>query len=47
MENGIRRKTDRKKNNKAAWWKKTASTEIAKMITIRTANTLQKIISIL
>ena len=37
---------DRKKYNKAAWWKKTASTGIAEMITIRTANTLRKIISI-
>lgn len=37
---------DRKKYNKASWWKKTASTEIAEMITIRTANTLRKIIYI-
>jgi uncharacterized protein (DUF1697 family) len=37
---------DRMKYNKAAWWKKTASTGIAEMITIRTANTLRKIISI-
>lgn len=37
---------DRMKYNKAAWWKKTASTGIAEMITIRTANTLRKIKSL-
>ena len=37
---------DRKKYNKAVWWKKTASAGIAEMITIRTANTLRKIKSL-
>ncbi|WP_191014507.1 DUF1697 domain-containing protein [Treponema zioleckii] len=34
---------DRKLYAKAAWWKKTASSGIGEMITIRTANTLRKI----
>lgn len=35
---------DRKKYVKANWWKKTASAGIGEMITIRTANTLKKIV---
>lgn len=35
---------DRKKYAKANWWKKTASAGIGEMITIRTANTLKKIV---
>lgn len=35
---------DRKNYAKANWWKKTASAEIGEMLTIRTANTLKKII---
>ncbi|WP_407429225.1 DUF1697 domain-containing protein [Treponema sp.] len=35
---------DRKLYAKAAWWKKTASAGIVEMITIRTANTLRKIV---
>lgn len=35
---------DRKNYAKANWWKKTASTGIGEMITIRTANTLKKIV---
>ena len=34
---------DRKNYAKAAWWKKTASSGIGELITIRTANTLRKI----
>lgn len=34
---------NRKKYNKANWWKKTASVGIGEMLTIRTANTLRKI----
>lgn len=36
---------DRKKYAKANWWKKTASVGIGEMITIRTANTLKKIVT--
>ncbi len=36
---------DRKKYAKANWWKKTASAGIGEMITIRTANTLKKIVT--
>ncbi|MDD3252442.1 MAG: DUF1697 domain-containing protein [Lachnospiraceae bacterium] len=36
---------DRKRYAKANWWKKTASAGIGEMITIRTANTLKKIIA--
>lgn len=36
---------DRKKYAKANWWKKTASAGIGEMITIRTANTLKKIVA--
>ncbi|SCJ78423.1 Uncharacterized protein conserved in bacteria [uncultured Eubacterium sp.] len=35
---------DRKNYAKANWWKKTASARIGEMITIRTANTLKKIV---
>lgn len=35
---------DRKKYAKANWWKKTASAGIGEMITVRTANTLRKIV---
>lgn len=35
---------DRKNYAKANWWKKTASAGIGEMITIRTANTLKKIV---
>ena len=35
---------DRKKYAKSNWWKKTASAGIGEMITIRTANTLKKIV---
>ena len=35
---------DRMKYAKANWWKQTASAGIGKMITIRTANTLKKIV---
>ena len=35
---------DRKKYAKANWWKKTAAAGIGEMITIRTANTLRKIV---
>ena len=35
---------DKKKYAKANWWKKTASAGIGEMLTIRTANTLKKII---
>ncbi len=35
---------DRKKYAKANWWKKTASAGIGELITIRTANTLRKIV---
>lgn len=35
---------DRKKYAKANWWKKTATIGIGEMITIRTANTLKKIV---
>lgn len=36
---------DRKKYAKANWWRKTASAGIGEMITIRTANTLKKIVA--
>lgn len=36
---------DRKKYAKANWWKKTASPGIGELITIRTANTLKKIVT--
>lgn len=35
---------DRKNYAKANWWKKTASTGIGEMLTIRTVNTLNKIV---
>ncbi len=35
---------DRKEYAKANWWKKTASTGIGEVITIRTVNTLKKIV---
>ena len=35
---------DRKLYAKANWWKKTATPGIGEMITIRTANTLRKIV---
>lgn len=35
---------DRKRYSKSNWWKKTASAGIGEMITIRTANTLRKIV---
>lgn len=35
---------DRNKYAKSNWWKKTASTGIGEMITIRTVNTLKKIV---
>jgi len=35
---------DRKKYAKANWWKKTAASGIGELITIRTANTLRKIV---
>ena len=35
---------DRKKYAKSNWWKETASTGIGEMITIRTVNTLKKIV---
>lgn len=44
-ENVIFWSFDRKKYAKANWWKKTASAGIGEMITIRTANTLKKIIT--
>ena len=44
-ENAVFWSFDRKKYAKANWWKKTASTGIGKMITIRTANTLRKIVT--
>lgn len=34
---------DRKRYAKAAWWKKTATSGIAELLTIRTANTVRKI----
>ena len=35
---------DRKRYAKASWWKKTAAPGIGEMITIRTANTLRKVV---
>lgn len=43
-ENAIFWSFDRKKYAKANWWKKTASTGIGEMITVRTVNTLKKIV---
>ncbi len=43
-ENVIFWSFDRKKYAKANWWKKTASVGIGEMLTIRTANTLRKIV---
>lgn len=43
-ENVIFWSFDRKKYAKANWWKKTASAGIGEMITIRTANTLKKVV---
>ena len=43
-ENAIFWSFDRKKYAKANWWKKTASAGIGEKITIRTANTLRKIV---
>lgn len=43
-ENVIFWSFDRKKYAKSNWWKKTASAGIGEMITIRTANTLKKIV---
>ena len=43
-ENFIFWSFDRKKYAKANWWKKTASAGIGEKITIRTANTLRKIV---
>ena len=37
---------DRKKYAKANWWKKTAQNGITEMLTIRTANTLRKIVNL-
>lgn len=37
---------DRSKYAKANWWKKTASVGVGEMLTIRTANTLKKIIEV-
>lgn len=36
---------DRKKYSKAKWWRKTASVGIGEHLTIRTANTLRKIVT--
>ena len=43
-DNAIFWSFDRKKYAKANWWKKTSSTGIGEMITIRTVNTLKKIV---
>lgn len=43
-ENAIFWMFDRQKYAKANWWKKTAAPGIAEMITIRTANTLKKLV---
>lgn len=43
-ENAIFWPFDRKKYAKANWWKKTASAGIGELLTIRTANTLRKIV---
>ena len=44
VENSIFWSFDRKKYAKGNWWKKTASIGISELITIRTANTVRKII---
>lgn len=43
-ENAIFWSFDRKNYAKANWWKKTASAGIGELLTIRTANTLRKIV---
>lgn len=43
-QNSIFWSLDRKKYAKANWWKKTASAGVGEMLTIRTANTLKKIV---
>lgn len=43
-ENAIFWSFDRKKYAKANWWKKTASSGIGEHLTIRTANTLKKLV---
>ena len=45
-ENVIFWSFDRKKYAKANWWKKTAQNGITEMLTIRTANTLRKIVNL-
>ena len=45
-ENAIFWSFDRKKYAKANWWKKTASPGIGEHLTIRTANTLKKLIEL-
>lgn len=45
-ENVIFWSFDRKKYAKANWWKKTSQSGITEMLTIRTANTLRKIINL-
>lgn len=45
-ENAIFWSFDRKKYAKANWWKKTASAGIGEFLTIRTANTLKKLIEL-
>ena len=45
LKNSIFWSFDRKQYAKANWWKKTASAGIGEMITIRTANTLKKIVT--
>lgn len=45
-DNAIFWSFDRKQYAKANWWKKTASIGITEMLTIRTANTLRKIVRI-
>lgn len=44
FENAIFWSFDRNKYSKANWWKKTASAGIGELLTIRTANTLKKIV---
>ena len=43
-ENAVFWSFDRKRYAKANWWKKTAGAGIGEMITVRTANTLRKIV---
>ena len=45
IDNSVFWSFDRKKYAKANWWKKTASAGIADRLTIRTANTLRKIVT--